>query len=329
MRVPGVKPFLKNNVFPVQFFRAGTPSGHRFPGPWPARGAARTDCVPEAAGFLRGRENAGAAQQKIAFAAGLIIFWGIMKIPLHKLLCAGLACGAVLASCRGGELNIGVYQPHGVNGAVLPELLKPWAIAAGIRVTPLRPDDLRLGKFKNVDVFVVADADSHTAVLNPDAVERKAITDFVHAGGGYVGICSGCTLALDGTTGLGLVPLKPANIYGLKKEPVPVKLQMTRLTQTVLGDDRKMVDAIFEGGPVLEPSKKAAKQSRRFNHVGLYWEAPEASTSRRNPLAFTPAIVTTEFGSGRVICFCMHPERTPGLEGWLPSALRWAAGKTR
>ena len=252
-----------------------------------------------------------------------------MNTPLQNLRRAALAGCVALASFGAAELNIGVYQPSGVNGAILPELLKPWALAAGIRVTPLRPDELRLGRFKNVDVFVVADAESHSAVVNPDAIERRAILEFVHAGGGYVGICSGCTLALAGSTGLGLLPLRPAVIYGLKREAMPVKLQMTRLTQTILGDDRKMVDASFEGGPVLEPDKKATKLVSRFNQVGLFWEAAGAATAKHNPLAFTPAIVTTEFGSGRVIVFNIHPERTVGLEGWLPNALRWAACKTR
>ncbi len=267
--------------------------------------------------------------EKIAFVVALIIFHIVMNTPLQNLRSAGLACCAALAVCGAAELNVGVYQPSGVAAAVLPELLKPWALAAGIRVTPLRPEDLRASKFQNIDVVVVADADSHTAAFNLDGAERKALTDFVHGGGGFVGICAGCVLALDSGTGLGLLPLKAANIYGLKKGALPVKLQMTRLTQTILGDDRRFVEATFDGGPVLEPNKKAAKQARRFDQVGLFWEANGAGTGKKNPLAFTPAIVTSEFGSGRVIGFCIHPERTVGLEGWLPSALRWAACKTR
>lgn len=252
-----------------------------------------------------------------------------MNTPLQNLRRAGLVGTLVLAFTCAAELNVGVYQPAGAKAAVLPELLKPWALAAGIRVTPLTPDDLRAYKFKNADVVVFADAESHTATLNLDAAERKALTDFVHGGGGYVGICAGCVLALDSATGLGLLPLKPVSVYGLKKDAVPVKLQMTRLTQTILGDDRRLVDASFENGPVLEANKKSAKLSRRFDQVGLFWEAAGVSSSKKNPLAFSPAIVTSEFGSGRVIGFCIHPERTTGLEGWLPSALRWAACKTR
>lgn len=248
---------------------------------------------------------------------------------MRNLRFAGLLGAVAIVFTCAAELNVGVYQPSGSKSVVLPELLKPWAVAAGIRVTPLTPDDLRGYKFKNADVVVFADADSHTAALSLDTTERKALTDFVHGGGGFVGICAGCILALDTPTGLGLLPLKSASVYGLKKEAVPVKLQMTRLTQTILGDDRRFVDAAFETGPVLEPNKKVAKQSRRYDQVGLFWEAPGATSAKRNPLAFTPAVVTSEFGSGRVIGFCIHPERTTGLEGWLPSALRWAACKTR
>ncbi|MCX7009347.1 MAG: hypothetical protein NTY53_19225, partial [Kiritimatiellaeota bacterium] len=193
----------------------------------------------------------------------------------------GLAALATAPLCFGAGVSVGVYQPNGVNAAVLPELLKPWAAAAGITVTILKPEDVRMGKFKNVDVLAVADADSHTATLNPDADERKAIQAFVFAGGGYIGICGGCTLALDSNAGLGLLPLQPASVYGLKRGPVPVKLQMTKLTQTILGDDRKFVDATFEDGPVLE-AHKHHKLPRRFDHIGLFWEANGVGTAKKN-----------------------------------------------
>jgi len=98
---------------------------------------------------------------------------------------------------RAAELNVGVYQPSGVTAAVLPELLKPWALAAGIRVAPLRPEDLRAYKFKNVDVVVFADADNHAAVLNldPASARRSRISCMARR---LCGICAGCLLALDG-----------------------------------------------------------------------------------------------------------------------------------
>lgn len=240
-----------------------------------------------------------------------------------------LALGLVLPACQGADINIGVYQPAGFTTGVLPELFKPWAATAGFHVLVLKPEDVRAGKFQNADVLVVADADSHTAAIRPDTEEKKAMQAFVAAGGGYLGICGGCTLALDTDAGLGLLPLKSVSAYSLKKGPQQVKLQMTRLTQTILGDDRKFVDAIHEGGPVMEQSKHK-KLPRRFDMVGLFWEAAGASTSsRKNPMAFTPAVVTSDYGKGRVIGFSIHPERTAGCESWLPSALRWAAARNR
>ena len=231
----------------------------------------------------------------------------------------------VTALGNAAELNVGVYQPSSVAAAVLPELLKPWALSTGIRVTPLRDADLRNGKLKSLDVLAVADADSHTASLTFDTAGKKAILDFVYAGGGYVGICAGCTVALNTSSGLGLLPIAPASASGLKHGALPVKLQMTRSTMTVLHDDRKMVPATFDGGPVLDV-KKQAKQTQ-LDVVGLFWEATSANTGKKNPLAFSPAVITSEVGKGRVVGFCIHPERAPGLEGWLPSALRWAAHK--
>ncbi len=240
-----------------------------------------------------------------------------------------LAVLSALPRCWGAGVNVAVYQPAGFTTAVLPELFKPWAAAAGFNVIVLKPEDVRAGKFQNADVLLVADADSHTAAIRPDADEKKALQSFVAAGGGYIGICGGCALALDSDTGLALLPLRQVSAYSLKKGPQQVKLQMTRLTQTILGDDRKMVEATFEGGPVMEPHKHK-KQPRRADIVGLFWEAAGASTSaRKNPMAFTPAVITCDYGKGRVVGFSIHPERTAGCESWLPNAIRWAAVKNR
>lgn len=249
-----------------------------------------------------------------------------MNTLLKFMFMGWLAVLLATSRCLGAGVSVGIYQPGSINAAVLPELLKPWAAAAGLTVVVLKPEDIRMGRFKNVDVLAVADADSHTAALNPDSEERRAIQGFVFAGGGYIGICGGCTLALDSNAGLGLLPLKPASVYGLKRGGTPVKLQMTKLTQTILGDDRKFVEATFEEGPVLEIHKQR-KQPRRFDHVGLFWEANGAGSGKKNPLAFTPAVVSCDYGKGRVVGFCIHPERTTGCEGWLPNAIRWAAGK--
>jgi len=239
----------------------------------------------------------------------------------------GLALLAAAPLCLGGTgVSVGVYQPEGLNATVLPELFKPWAASAGLRVTPLKSEDICSGHLKNVDVLAIADAGSHSAAMNLSAAAKKAIQSFVQAGGGYIGVCAGCTLALDNSAGLGLLPLKSANPAGLKRGSLPMRLQMTRQGQNVLNDDRKFLEATFDGGPVLEISKNP-KSPHHFEPIGLFWEVNGAGAAKKNPLVFTPAVVIADCGNGRVVGFCIHPERTPGLEGWLPSAIRWAARK--
>ena len=290
MQAPSVKPFLKiilGYQLPVAIYsRLGKTTD-----------CARNDCFHAADHYL------------LRHVKTLICFFWLTVAALGNAV----------------ELNVGVYQPASVAAAVLPELLKPWALSAGIRVTPLRDADLRNGKLKQLDVLAVADAESHTAALAFDAAGKKAILDFIRAGGGYVGICAGCTAALNTSSGLGLLPIGLSSTSSLKHGSIPVKIQMTRSTMTVLHDDRKMVPATFDGGPVLDV-KKQSKQAQ-LDVVGLFWESTSANNGKKNPLAFSPAILTSEVGKGRVVGFCIHPERAPGLEGWLPSALRWAAHK--
>ncbi|MFM8468785.1 MAG: hypothetical protein ACKODH_02260 [Limisphaerales bacterium] len=41
----------------------------------------------------------------------------------------------------------------------------------------------------------------------------------------------------------------------------------------------------------------------------------------------SPAIVAGNCGKGRVLVSSPHPEQTPGLEHFVPKAVRWVAGK--
>jgi len=247
------------------------------------------------------------------------------QISVMTIFLGMVACQASPpAATTNTELRVGIYQPNGQGGPVLPELFKPWTLTAGIHVTPLRPEDVRTGKLKTVEVLAVADAGSHTATLAFDAVERRAIQDFVRGGGGYVGICAGCTAAMAGSAGLGLLPIAPPPANGMKRGPFAVRLQMTRLTLSVLNDDRRFVNAVYEDGPIFDLKKQ--QKNAQFDPIGLFWEII-GTGNKKSPLTLTPAVITSAFGQGRAMGFCIHPERTPTLEGWLPSALRWAAKK--
>ncbi len=78
----------------------------------------------------------------------------------------------------------------------------------GVKVHTLTSGQVREGALEYFDLLVVPGgwASDKSAALGPDG--KKAIRDFVHAGGSYLGICGGAGFALNTHEGIGLIDIK-------------------------------------------------------------------------------------------------------------------------
>jgi hypothetical protein len=127
------------------------------------------------------------------------------------------------------------------------ELLTPMAIQAD-----------RLDRF---DVLIFPGGRGHRQAAALGDEGRRAVQDFVRAGGGFVGICAGGFLATaQYDWSLGLVNTRTLHgdreIPGIGKKsmadrgPGAVKIELTGAGRAVFGDIQQPFDVSFSGGPI-------------------------------------------------------------------------------
>ncbi|WP_456236730.1 BPL-N domain-containing protein [Blastopirellula retiformator] len=178
-------------------------------------------------------------------------------------------------------------------------------------------EDILQGALNHADVLVVGGGHSNSQAKHLGESGRAAVQDFVRAGGGYVGICAGAFLATqpkDKYPYLGLMKVKSNGNSGSFVTP----LQWSRCP--LVESDTKE-DAKYSGGPkltLLDPTSVTV------------WASFDAAT-KTDPkgkafrLSGTPAVVASNYGQGRLVCFSPHCERRPTDGSVFQKAVRWVA----
>ncbi|QDT97612.1 BPL-N domain-containing protein [Gimesia aquarii] len=218
-----------------------------------------------------------------------------------------------------GKIRLAIY--HGP-GAVSSSGHDPVWIQHTLRFVPgfqtslIGPVEIQAGKLSQFDVLLVGGGLSNRQSKGLGRRGRDSIKKFVKAGGGYVGICAGMFLACSSSDyRLGLLPIDSASCSGIGK----IKLDFDADREIQI---KGTYPAKFSGGPVkvrkLDPSEKNVKILAYFRSEPL-----EKTTSRK--LTDSPAIVSGNYGKGRVLLFSPHCERAPGPRSAFVNAIHWAA----
>jgi glutamine amidotransferase-like uncharacterized protein len=178
----------------------------------------------------------------------------------------------------------------------------------------------RLGRF---DVIIFPGGGGHRQANALGYDGRRAVRDFVHSGGGYVGICAGAFLATAGYEwSLGLVNTRTLtgdrDMPGAGIRPMAergagtVRIELTREGRALFADRPGLIDVSFSGGPVFlgqvrDDLPPCVPLAYYRTEVALY--APQRGT-----MIDTPSILAARYGAGRVVAISPHPEATSGLE---------------
>jgi putative intracellular protease/amidase len=201
--------------------------------------------------------------------------------------------------------------------------------------------DMAAGSLKSFDVLVVPGGQSSRQGEQLGESGRSAIREFVEAGGGYVGICAGASLAT--TTfdwSLGLVNAK--TLSGKRPSPGPdgvmqvdmgkrgsgiVDMELTSAGRTILAGKTRLMDAAFYASPVLLPGERAEAGLPKCVPLAHYRADLWLHKLHMGTMRDTPSILATRFGTGRVIIFSMHPEARPATEPLFVRAVLATAAK--
>ena len=245
------------------------------------------------------------------------------------LLLAGLALPLFVLLAHGEpsrKIRLSVYAGDGVTPACVSGYEKAVKDDAGIDFARITADEIRGGKLSGRDVLIMpgGTASGERKALGKEGV--AAVRAFIEKGGGYVGFCAGTYLA---------APYDPENLCVLDAETIDgdhwargvgrVKIRLTAEARKILGVKDETVEIHYENGPLLGPGKRP--EIPDFTPLAAFETEMRTNNAPEGIMKGTTAIAAGRFGKGRVLCFSPHPELTPGLEGMVRRAVRWAAGR--
>ena len=187
------------------------------------------------------------------------------------------------------------------------------------------PEDVRSGSssLSRFDVLIFPGGRAHKQADALGEEGRRAVKDFIHSGGGYVGICAGAFLASSQYEwSLGLVNTRTFHGdrempgIGIRsmadRGPGSVQIELTPEGRSIFGDKSRLLDVSFSGGPVFPgPMRDDLPPCIPLAH---YITELVNYTPQRGTMIGTPAIFAATFGAGRVISIGPHPETTKGAE---------------
>ena len=143
-----------------------------------------------------------------------------------------------------------------------------------------------------------------------------------------MGICAGAYLAsADYDWSLHILDAKVLDRKHWARGTGDVEMKLDADACKLLGCERSQVTVYYGQGPLLAPGGK--DEIPDYDELAVYETEIAKNGAPEGVMKGTTAAATGKFGQGRVFCFSPHPEKTVGLEHFIPAAVRWTAGKRR
>ena len=244
-------------------------------------------------------------------------------------------CRHVLAAPkRDGHLLVGGFDGPGTGGSKT-SLFGIVDAAPEMTLHFLGGAEMRAEVLEQFDVLVFPGGSGSKQAKAIGEKGRAAISRFVGAGGGYVGVCAGaylCSSHYDWSlnlidcsvfTGSREIPGKGKKQMWYRGKSADIDMEITAAGQSIFGGVGEQVVVRYHNGPIISPKGLPELDDYRVlawfrSETGL-WE-PQKGT-----MINTPAIVSGGFGDGRVISVSPHPESTEALHSIIEGSLRWVA----
>lgn len=244
-----------------------------------------------------------------------------------EMLPRGLSPDVVRPGAEGDEVWVALYDSLGTSGRGVPLLSKQLAAAEGIRVMRIGPEEIRSGALFGYDAVIFSGGLGSVQARTLDAGGREAVRAFIEGGGGYVGICAGAYLCLEGYSwGLKVVNAKTISPkWARGGATLPVEL--TDEGKAIFGEHDGPLPILYHNGPVVTDA--GASGLGKMIPLGYFREEVAKNGTPKGVMKDSPAIFASQFGAGRVIAFSPHPEQTKGREGLILSAVRWVVKKEK
>ncbi|QDU27572.1 hypothetical protein ETAA8_26600 [Anatilimnocola aggregata] len=187
-------------------------------------------------------------------------------------------------------------------------------------------EQIRAGELKQPFAVLIAPGGSSSwqgNVLGEDG--RAKVKQFVKDGGGYVGICAGAYLATcDYKWSLHILNAKVIDKQHWARGIADLEVSLPEPGKQLLGESKDRLTLHYHQGPLLAPAEN--KELPAYQELARFETEVAKNGAPMGVMVGTSAIVSAEYGAGRVLCYSPHPEMTEGQDALLYAGIRWSTG---
>lgn len=231
-----------------------------------------------------------------------------------------LVAAAGVTAQRPRTVTVAVLEAPGVGEEALASAVAAIDGARGMQARRVTPDEVRTGALDGaaVALFTGGRGSVQGRMLGEDGRER--VRAFVRGGGGYVGICAGAYMALQGSAEfhkIGIVAGRHATGDAWIRGIAPIRVAPR--------DGTAALELHYANGPLIAPEAIAGiapfvALASFDGEVYLDEQGTHAGEMRG-----MPAVVASSLGRGRIVLFSPNPTLEPAHPELLIRALRFAA----
>ncbi|SMP56214.1 Acyl-coenzyme A:6-aminopenicillanic acid acyl-transferase [Neorhodopirellula lusitana] len=244
---------------------------------------------------------------------------------LNTLVSTSVPSAYIKTPIQSGVLRVAIcdHTDKPTKGAA--NLLRILTKNEGFVTERIKPKQVVDGALDSFDIVVMPGGSGSAQARRLGEDGCQTIRDFVADGGGYVGICAGAYLASSQYSwSLNLINARVFDRTHWARGQGEVELKMTAAGIRKFDTD-ELVSVYYGQGPLLVPDDHedlpAYEVLASFATEVALKGAPEGAMKN------THAIIRSNYGDGRVICFSPHPETKSGPNDIIADGVRWVGGQ--
>lgn len=222
-------------------------------------------------------------------------------------------------------IRAALYDDAGSTGKGVPRVTELLGKDTAFKLTIVKGTDIAAGALKDQDVVIFTGGSGSKQAAGLGEAGKTEVRKFVENGGGYVGICAGAYLACsDFDWSLGVLDAKAvSNKWKRGIGDVKIEVHATALAATGITAGEQSVR--YANGPIIKPAER--EDIPDYETLATFRTELAENNSPKGVMVNSPAWARGTFGKGRVIISSPHPEQTSGMDAFVASAVKWAAGK--
>lgn len=221
-------------------------------------------------------------------------------------------------------IRVAIYD-HSDGSANGPKtLLRILDSEHGFAAQRISPEEIREGRLDDFDVVILPGGSGSKQASMLAETGREQLRSFVDNGGGYVGICAGSYLASSHYSwSLNLINTRVWDRAHWARGTGKVKLGLSATGSDVFDSEQTSLDVYYGQGPLLIPGNNP--ELPMYQVLAVYESEVASNGAPTDAMIGTHAIVRSQFGNGRVLCYSPHPEAKGGPNWMILKGVRWAA----